>query len=125
MPQTDKNATVQQLKEQVKAFITARDWDQFHPPKDLAIGLITESSELLEHFRFRNEPEIVERLKDPQFRQAISDELADVFYFVLAFSNKVGIDLSDALATKMAVSAQRYPIEKAKGKNLKYTAYEG
>jgi len=124
MPQTDKETSVQQLKEQVKAFIVARDWDQFHPPKDLAIGLITESSELLEHFRFRDETEIIERLKDPHFRQAISDELADVLYFVLAFSNKLNIDLSHALATKMIVSAQRYPVEKAKGKNLKYTAYE-
>ncbi len=124
MPQNDRETTVQQLKARIKAFIVARDWDQFHSPKDLAIGIITESSELLEHFRFRDEAEVIERLKDPQFRQDISDELADVFYFVLAFSDKVGIDLSDALETKMTANAQRYPVEKAKGKNLKYTAYE-
>jgi len=123
MPTTDRTTTIHTLREQVRAFITARDWDQFHAPKDLAIALSIEAGELLEHFRFRTDSEITERLNTPDFRQDISDELADVLYFVLAISNKLDIDLTTALALKMAVSAQRYPIEKARGKNLKYTAY--
>ncbi len=120
---TDDTTTLHTLREQVRAFITARDWDQFHSPKDLAIALSIEASELLEHFRFRDDTEIAERLAAPEFRRNISDELADVLYFVLALSNKLNIDLSTALETKMALSARRYPVEKARGKNLKYTAY--
>ncbi len=123
MPPADRTTTIHQLREQVRAFITARDWDQFHTPKDLAIALSIEAGELLEHFRFRDNAEIAERLTAPEFRQDISDELADVLYFVLALSNKLDIDLSAALKAKMAVSARRYPVEKARGKNLKYTAY--
>ncbi|HFB52553.1 MAG TPA: nucleotide pyrophosphohydrolase [Anaerolineae bacterium] len=123
MPATDRTTAVFALREQVRAFITARDWDQFHSPKDLAIALSIEAAELLEHFRFRDDAEIAARLATPEFRQDISDELADVLYFVLAISNKLDIDLSTALESKMAVSARRYPVEKARGKNLKYTAY--
>lgn len=123
MPATDDTTTVQALKEEVRAFIAARDWDQFHAPKDLAIALSIEASELLEHFRFRNDAEIETRLATKEFRRDVSDELADVLYFVLAMGNKLDIDLSAALAEKMAISAQRYPVEKARGKNLKYTAY--
>ncbi len=123
MPHSDSTTTIDTLRRSVRQFIEARDWDQFHTPKDLSIGLIIEAGELLEHFRFRSDAEITERLAEPEFKQQVSDELADVLYFVLAVSNKLKIDLSSALDAKMALSARRYPIEKARGKNLKYTAY--
>jgi len=123
MPHSDSTTTIDTLRRSVRQFIEARDWDQFHTPKDLSIGLIIEAGELLEHFRFRSDAEITERLAELEFKQQVSDELADVLYFVLAVSNKLKIDLSSALDAKMALSARRYPIEKARGKNLKYTAY--
>lgn len=117
----DQTTTVITLKEMVRVFIEARDWDQFHPPKDLAIGLITEASELLEHFRFRSEAEIETLLQDDVFKQALQHELADCLYFVLAISNKLNIDLAEALQEKMAISAKQYPPELASGRNVKYT----
>ncbi len=117
----DQNTSLAKLKEEVRDFIEARDWDQFHTPKDLAIGLIIEAGELLEHFRFRSEAEVEERLTDEAFREALCHELADCLYFVLAISNKLEIDLSQALRAKMAISAKRYPVQLASGRNVKYT----
>lgn len=123
MPQSDSTTAVGTLKQMVRKFIDARDWDQFHSPKDLSIGLIIEAGELLEHFRFRENAEISERLSTPEFREEVANEMADVLFFLLAMSRKLDIDLSDALAAKMILSEKHYPVEKARGKNLKYTAY--
>jgi len=124
MPVSDHENTIDSLKTAVRNFIAARDWDQFHAPKDLAIGLIIEAGELLEHFRFRNEAEVERLLTSPEYAQSVAHELADCLYFVLAIGNKLDIDLSRALAAKMEISEKRYPVEKAKGRNDKYTAYQ-
>lgn len=104
----------------VRAFCEERDWDQFHGPKDLAIGLSTEAAELLELFRFKSEKEIEMKLQDPVYRGKIADELADVFFFLLRFSQKHGFSLDQALAGKMRKNAEKYPVSRAKGSNLKY-----
>ena len=121
MPADDRSTQIETLKNQVRLFVRQRDWSQFHTPKDLAIGLCTEAAELLEHFRFRSQADIAARLQDPDFRRALSDELADALYFVLLLSDKLELDLTQALTDKIALSAQRYPVDKARGKNLKYT----
>lgn len=113
--------TVNALKQLVKAFCEARDWDQFHGPKDLAIGVITEASELLEHFRFQSEAQSYAILHDPKQREEVEDELADVFFFLLRFSQRFDVDLTKALLRKIEKSECKYPVEKAKGKNTKYT----
>lgn len=105
----------------VRQFCEDRDWDQFHNPKELAIGLSTEAAELLEHFRFQSPEQILEKMRTPATREAISCELADVLFFLLRFSQMEHIDLSDALRHKMEISAKKYPIQLSKGKNLKYT----
>jgi len=113
--------TIDELASKVKAFCEARDWDQFHGPKDLAIGVITEASELLEHFRFQSEEQAMAILKDPKQREDIEDELADVLFFLLRFSQRFDVDLAAALARKIEKSEKKYPVEKAKGNNRKYT----
>lgn len=115
------SANVDELKTLVKSFCEARDWDQFHGPKDLAIGVITEASELLEHFRFLSEEQAHAVLDDPKQREEIEDELADVLFFLLRFSQRFDVDLSAALLRKIEKSERKYPVEKAKGKNTKYT----
>jgi len=125
MPPTDQTNSISELRAKVRQFIQSRDWDQFHTPKDLSIGLITEASELLEHFRFRDNAEVERLLQDESFRRSLRHELADSLFFVLALSRKLDIDLSQALAEKMAISGQRYPVELARGRNDKYTAYKG
>ena len=113
--------SLQELSNMVRQFCEARDWDQFHSPKDLAIGVITEAAELLEYFRFQSDEQALAFLEDPKLKEEIEDELADVFFFLLRFSQRFEIDLNRALQRKMKKSGRKYPIEKAKGKNIKYT----
>jgi NTP pyrophosphatase (non-canonical NTP hydrolase) len=117
----DELTTITQLKDQIKRFCEERDWDQFHNAKDLAIGITTESSELLEHFRFKSADQVESMLLDPQKRELISDEMADVLYSVLRFAQVYAIDLSSALEAKLTKNGIKYPVEKAKGSNKKYS----
>ncbi len=118
----DAACTVAELKEQIRRFVRERDWEQFHFPKDLAIGLAVEAAELLEHFRFRSNEEVAGMLQEPEYRRKVSHELADVLYFVLIMCEYLGLDASTILTEKMAVTAARYPVDKARGRNVKYTA---
>jgi len=117
----DNACTVAELRDWVRAFVRQRDWEQFHTPKDLGIGLSIEAGELLEHFRFRTDEEIAERLQQTDFRRQVGHEVADVLYFVLALCNHLGFDAAELLHDKLALSARRYPPDLARGKNLKYT----
>lgn len=113
--------SIDELTLAVKSFCEARDWDQYHGPKDLAIGVITEASELLEHFRFLSEKEALALLSDKERKSDIEDELADVLFFLIRFSQRFDIDLGKALIRKIEKSEKKYPVEKAKGSNQKYT----
>jgi len=117
----DSKTTVEALKKQVRKFCEDRDWDQFHGPKDLAVGLITEAAELLEHFRFKSEDEARAYLKDPKKRKMVEDEVADTLFMLLRFAQMYDIDLAKALKRKVALNQVKYPVHKAKGSNKKYT----
>lgn len=110
-----------ELQATVRRFCEERDWDQFHGPKDLAIGAATEAGELLALFRFLSDEDSLAQLSDSAKRTQIEEELADVLFFVLRFAQRFDIDLGAALAAKLAKNAERYPVDKARGKNLKYT----
>jgi len=117
----DDQLSIGELKDKVQAFCEARNWDQFHQAKDLAIGIITEASELLEKFRFKSQEEAEQAVLDKESRQELSHEVADVFFFILRFCQRNSIDLSRALLEKLQLNEKRYPIEKSKGLNKKYT----
>lgn len=117
---TDADTPLAVLRDRVTAFCVDRDWDRFHGPRDLAMGIVTEAAELLELFRFRSEAEAAALLADPQGRQRVADELADVLFFVLRLAERHGIDLTAAFLAKLAANAERYPVEKARGSNRKY-----
>lgn len=118
----DFETTIGLLKKEVQQFCEARNWDQYHDGKELAIGAVTEASELLEHFRFQSPEQMAEFMKDPVKRQAIGEELADVMFFVLRFAQRYEFDLSDCFANKMQKNNRKYPAEEFYGKNHK--AYE-
>lgn len=118
---SDERTSLHDVKEKVRVFCEDREWDVFHGPKDLAIGIVTEAAEVLDHFRFLGGEECSQLLSDPGKRSAVEEELADVLFFVLRFSQRFGMDLSCALDRKLAKNAHRYPIDKARGRNLKYT----
>lgn len=112
---------INELIETIRIFCEERDWDQYHNPKDLAIGISTEAAELLDLFRFKNNEEIQETITNK--REHIEDELADVLFFVLRFAQMNNIDLKNALGNKMAKNALKYPVDKVKGNNKKYNEY--
>ncbi len=90
----DSKVTILKLKKDVQKFCEDRDWDQYHNPKDLAIGIITEASELIEHFRFKDFNEINDIFSDKNKKEQISEEISDVLFFILRFAQKNNIDLS-------------------------------
>ncbi|TAG31294.1 MAG: nucleotide pyrophosphohydrolase [Verrucomicrobia bacterium] len=120
---TDATATFGEIKARVLAFARARDWEQFHAPKNLSMALAAEAGELMEHFLW-DTPE-TSRAKaglagDAGHRSKIEEELADVVIYALEFANMTGIDVAAAIERKMAQNAAKYPVEKAKGRSVKY-----
>ena len=99
-------------------FRDARDWKQFHNPKDSAISLCLEASEVLEHFQWKNAEEMEVHIK--KNKKEVAKELADVLYWVLLMSNDLNIDLEKAFVLKMKENNKKYPVKKAKGKHSKY-----
>jgi NTP pyrophosphatase (non-canonical NTP hydrolase) len=113
------NTTLKQLTELAVAFREERDWKQFHNPKDMALSLMLEAAEVLEHMQWRNGPQLESHLKTK--REDLGDELSDVLYWVLVLAHDQGIDLGSAFANKLEKSAKKYPVEKARGRFSKYT----
>ncbi len=111
--------TLKDITERILAFRNARDWKQFHTPKDMLLALNIEVSELQELFLWKSEAEIQAMIEKD--REEIGAELADILYWVLLLANECGIDLGAASARKMALNEAKYPVEKAKGSHAKYT----
>lgn len=99
------------MTEQVRDFCDARDWRKYHTPKELAIGMATESSELLQLFRFMSDERIAEMFEETEQRQAIEDEVADMLLFLLRFADLNEIDLPAALSSKLKRNGERYPVD--------------
>src|SRR3989338_1043067 len=116
----DTTTTLEELKQKVKLFCEERDWDQFHNPKDLSVGLMLEAAELLEPFRFKSERDMMELFADPQKKNEISEEAANVLFYLLRLSQMYDIDLAKAFKEKMEKNGQKYPVERSKGQNRKY-----
>jgi dCTP diphosphatase len=112
---------INELTHEVLAFRNERDWKQFHNPKDLAISLILEAGEVLEHFQWKDSEEIKRHIREK--KSEIGDELADVLHHLLLMSHDMDIDLIEAFHKKMEQNRKKYPVEKVRGKNKKYTEY--
>lgn len=109
---------IKALTRAILKFRDERDWAQFHNPKDVAISLALEAAELLEHFQWKTPAEIKAHVKAA--REDISDELADVLYWVLVLSHDLGIDMNAALTAKLLKNAAKYPVKKSRGRITKY-----
>lgn len=112
---------INQLTNRVLNFINERDWNQFHNPKDLALSLVLESAEVMEHFQWKNNEEMQEYVKSNKGQ--IGEELSDVLYWVLLMSHDLNIDIVKAFENKMIKNEAKYPVDKAKGRHDKYTNY--
>lgn len=115
--------TLEGLRQRINAFVAERDWAQFHSPKNLAMAMIVEAAEVVEHFQWQTEAD--SRALDALQRQAVGHELADTFVYLLRIAEVCGIDLIAATHEKINLNAQKYPAEQCRGSNAKYTAYAG
>lgn len=111
--------TLESLSAKIVAFRDARDWGPYHNPKDSALSLVLEASELLEHFQWKNGTDIEAYLN--QHKGDVAKELADVLYWVILMSHDLGIDILKVSEEKLRENAKKYPVKKAKGKSTKYT----
>ncbi len=109
------------LRLKINVFVAERDWAQFHTPKNLAMAMIVEAAELVEQFQW-DTPVESQELTDEK-HQAVAHELADTFVYLLRIAEVLGIDLIKAANEKIELNAQKYPVDKAKGSNSKYTEY--
>ena len=97
-------------------FVAERDWGQFHSPKNLAMALAVEAAELMEHFLWIDNDASRAIAQDRARLEQVADEMADVTCLVLALSNALGLDLSDAILHKLAKNELKYPVEKSRGR---------
>ena len=104
------------LLARIRAFRDERDWAQFHNPNDLAISLALESSELLECFQWSGTDASVDGKRD-----AMREELADIFMYAVYFADSIDIDLLDAVCKKLDVNGDKYPVDSSRGNARKYT----
>ncbi len=109
---------IKYLTEKIKKFRDERDWMQFHNHKDMALSLMLEAAEVLEHFQWKTSEEAETHAQN--FREEISEELADVAMYLFEFADNLNIDLPKAIEEKLNKNAQKYPVEKARGKHTKY-----
>lgn len=114
--------SLQAIRSRIQAFVEERDWQQFHSPKNLAMAMIVEAAELVEHFQWMTEQE--SREVSAEKKEQIGQELADTFVYMLRIADVLEIDLIDATNRKLDINAKKYPVEKARGRNDKYTEYQ-
>lgn len=112
------------MTEQVRDYYDARDWRKYHTPKELAIGMVTESSELLQLFRFMSDERIAGMFEDTEQRQAIEDKIADMLLFLLRFADLNRIDLPAALSSKLKRNGERYPVDASSNEYRKADHHE-
>jgi dCTP diphosphatase len=114
--------SLSELRARINQFVQERDWEQFHSPKNLAMAMIVEAAELVEHFQWDTIEE--SHQLTPEKREQVGHELADTFVYLLRIAEVTGIDLIAAANAKIELNAKKYPVDKAKGSNAKYTKYE-
>ena len=114
-------ADIKDFQKKVTAFRDARDWKQFHNQKDMALSLVLEAAEVLEHFQWKATKADIDKYVKAHKRE-IGEELADVLYWVLTMSHDLGVDLETVFEKKMEKNAKKYPVKKSKGKHTKYSS---
>ena len=110
---------IERLTKRIIEFRNKRDWKQFHNPKDIALSLVLESGEVMEHFQWKNGDEI--KKYSESHKEEIGEELADVLYWVLLMSSDLDINIVEALERKIDKNDKKYPVDKSKGNATKYT----
>jgi len=111
---SDEDTTIKEFKDAISSFVSERDWDRYHRPKDVAMALSIEAGELMELYLWDREPD----------REELEDELGDILFFLVDMSIREDIDLTEAFRRKMEKNEQKYPANLVRGSDLKYDRYE-
>lgn len=112
----DAATTIGELRHLVADFVAARDWSGFHSPKNLAMSIAIEAAEIMEHFQWYTPEESITRMEDEALRAEMADEVADVLIYCLSLANSTGMDISQAIRTKMARNEGRFPPDRVRGR---------
>jgi len=112
----DEKTTIRDLIDCVADFEKRRDWQQFHDPKNLSMGLAIEAAELMEHFLWVDPRQAIEVCQDEQELSGVQDEMADVLNYLLMLAHTLKIDLSEAFFDKMKRNEEKYPADLYRGK---------
>ena len=110
--------SIAELTARIRAFRDARDWMQFHSPKDLSVAIIAEAGELLQHFVWKSPEESWQRAEAK--KDEVASEIADVAILLFELADNLGLDLAAVMHEKITRNDSRYPADKARGSNLKY-----
>ncbi len=111
--------SIAELTAQIQAFVDAREWRKYHNAKDLAVAISAEAGELMQHFVWQQEDQINVRVQSR--REEIASEIADVGILLFEMADNLGFKLGEVMAAKIANNELRYPVEKSRGNNLKYS----
>jgi NTP pyrophosphatase (non-canonical NTP hydrolase) len=107
---SDVTTTISQLREEVQQFVQERDWEQYHTPKNLGMSISIEAAEIMEHFQWYSNEKSVELVREPETKNLVADELADVVVYCLILANQAEIDISSAVRSKIERNRGRFPI---------------
>ena len=116
-----KQSDLLMLRDKLRTFAEARDWDQFHSPKNLSMALMVEVAELMEHFQWLTEAQSGHLVAEK--KAVVAEELADILLYLVRLSDKLGVDLLEAALDKLEKNAAKYPAEKVRGSSKKYSEY--
>ena len=117
---TQENINIELIKKKLREFSKERDWDQYHSPKNLSMALSVEVAELVEIFQWSNDGGL-DVIKDPNQKNKIKRELADIFNYLVKLIDILDIDIEEASLNKIKENAEKYPVEIVKGKSTKYS----
>ena len=113
----DDNATIlANLRQRVAEFVAARDWEQFHTPKNLSLAIAIEVAELMEHFQWLTDERASAAMQDEAKRTAVADELADVLIYALSLANALDVDVCTAVLDKLERNERRFPTQEWRGR---------
>jgi NTP pyrophosphatase (non-canonical NTP hydrolase) len=116
---SDETTTVAELRARLSDFVAEREWQGYHDAKNLAMSIAIEAAELMEHFQWVRNDELPALLEDQRRREEVADELADILCYALSLANALDIDVSSAVAAKIARNARKYPPEQFRGRYAK------
>ncbi len=112
----DETTTLTELRQRVAEFIAARDWEQFHTPKNLSAAIGIEAAELMEHFQWLTNKQSIAAVQDGAKLTAVADEMADVLIYTLSLANVLGVDVSAVVLGKLERNEKRFPVATWQGR---------